>query len=209
MSSSLRFALLWKSCKTIVLFYRTGISNGSRKHATHQSLPIAREAQQMRESSFELAARLRSEAEALEELLIDADEAHTFRSRQEEETKLADLLNLAQDRLASLRLEALQESMEDVEEVLSKLRKDEEERENNGRPVSLIQSFISIAESEKVRLHHIITAAVRAEEESRRLRTRKRGTQQKRRAERTVEGQPAVRKRKKRPEAAPAEVEKE
>ena len=56
----------------------------------------------MRESSFELAARLRSEAEALEELLIDSKDSHTFRSRQEEETKLEDLLNLAQDRLADL-----------------------------------------------------------------------------------------------------------
>lgn len=163
----------------------------------------------MRESSFELAARLRSEAEALEELLIDANESHTFRSRQEEETKLEDLLNLAQDRLASLRLEALQESMEDVEEILAKLREDEEERQAGGRPVSLIQSFISIAESEKVRLHHIITAAVRAEEESRRLRSRKRGQAQKRRAERTVEGQPAVRKRKKRTEKADADAETE
>ena len=151
----------------------------------------------MRESSFELAARLRSEAEALEELLIDSKDSHTFRSRQEEETKLEDLLNLAQDRLASLRLEALQESMEDVEQILNKLREDEE---SNGRPVSLIQSFISIAESEKVRLHHIITAAVRAEEESRRLRARKRGAAGQRRAERTVEGQQAIRKKKKRPE---------
>jgi len=166
----------------------------------------------MRESSFELAAKLRSEAEALEELLIDANEAHTFRSRQEEESKLADLLNLAQDRLASLRLEALQESMADVEEILSNLREDEEERQNSGRPVSLIQSFISIAESEKVRLHHIITAAVRAEEESRRLRNRKqqkRSPQKRRRAERTVEGQPAVRKKKRQPEPAPAEAEEE
>lgn len=161
----------------------------------------------MRESSFELAARLRTEAEALEELLIDANDTHTFRSRQEEETKLEDLLNLAQDRLASLRLEALQESMEDVEEILAKLREDEEQRTANGRPVSLIQSFISIAEAEKVRLHHIITAAVRAEEESRRLRSRKRGTQQKRRAERTVEGQPPVRRRRKKSEKAEAEAE--
>jgi hypothetical protein len=160
----------------------------------------------MRESSFELAARLRSEAEALEELLIDANDTHTFRSRQEEETKLEDLLNLAQDRLASLRLEALQESMVDVEDILAKLREDEGERESNGRPVSLIQSFISIAESEKVRLHHIITAAVRAEEESRRLRSNKRGHQQKRRVERTAEGQPAVKRRKKR-ENVPAEAE--
>lgn len=162
-----------------------------------------------RESSFELAARLRSEAEALEELLLDANESHTFRSRQEEETKLEDLLNLAQDRLASLRLEALQESMEDVEEVLAKLRQDEEDRQQNGRPVSLIQSFISIAESEKVRLHHIITAAVRAEEESRRLRTRKRDVVQQRRAERTVEGQPAIRKKKRRPERAELEADEE
>lgn len=158
----------------------------------------------MRESSFELAAKLRNEASALEELLLDANDSHTFRSRQEEENKLEDLLNLAQDRLASLRLEALQESMEDVEEILAKLREDEEERQSGGRPVSLIQSFISIAESEKVRLHHIITAAVRAEEESRRLRSRKRPVQEMRRAERTVEGQPAIRKKKKRPEAAPA-----
>ena len=163
----------------------------------------------MRESSFELAARLRSEAEALEELLIDANDTHTFRSRQEEETKLEDLLNLAQDRLASLRLEALQEAMEDVEDILSKLRTDESERQKSGRPVSLLQSFISIAESEKVRLHHIITAAVRAEEESRRLRTRKRppSHQQPRRAERTVEGQPAVRKKKRHPEKAAADAE--
>lgn len=164
----------------------------------------------MRESSFELAARLRSEAEALEELLIDANDTHTFRSRQQEETKLEDLLNLAQDRLASLRLEALQESMDDVDDILSKLRADESERQKAGRPVSLLQSFISIAESEKVRLHHIITAAVRAEEESRRLRTRKRPPshqQQPRRAERTVEGQPAVRKKKRHPERATVEAE--
>ncbi len=157
----------------------------------------------MRESSFELAARLRNEASALEELLLDANDSHTFRSRQEEESKLEDLLNLAQDRLASLRLEALQESMDDVDEILSKLREDEEQRQANGRPVSLIQSFISIAESEKVRLHHIITAAVRAEEESRRLRGRAHPGHPMRRAERTVEGQPAVRKKKRRPETAP------
>ena len=163
----------------------------------------------MRESSFELAARLRSEAESLEELLIDANETHTFRSRQEEETKLEDLLNLAQDRLASLRLEALQESVEDVEEILSKLRDDEELRQSEGRPTSLIQSFLSIAEAEKVRLHHIITAAVRAEEESRRLRSRKRSANAKRRPERTVEGQPAVRKRKSKSEKAVAETDKD
>jgi uncharacterized protein YaaR (DUF327 family) len=163
-------------------------------------LRIDPEEPQMRESSFELAARLRSEAEALEELLIDSKDSHTFRSRQEEETKLEDLLNLAQDRLASLRLEALQESMNDVEEILSKLRDDEETRQSGGRPVSLIQSFISIAESEKVRLHHIITAAVRAESESRKLRSRKRAAGGKRRPERTVEGQPPARKRKKRVE---------
>lgn len=166
----------------------------------------------MRESSFELASRLRSEAEALEELFLDANEPQTFRSRQEEETKLEDLLNLAQDRLASLRLEALQENMEDVEDILRKLKEDETQREGSGRPVSLIQSFISIAESEKVRLHHIITAAVRAEEESRRLRSRSRNAPKKKRpaagaatSERTVEGQPAVKRRKKKPEKADAE----
>lgn len=152
----------------------------------------------MRETSFELASRLRSEAEALEELFLDNNEPHTFRSRQEEESRLGGLLNLAQDRLASLRLEALQESMEDVEDILRKLRDDETERADNGRPVSLIQSFISIAEAEKVRLHHIITAAVRAEEESRRLRSRSRHPQAQR-SERTLEGQPPIpRKVKKR-----------
>jgi hypothetical protein len=145
----------------------------------------------MRETSFELASRLRSEAEALEELFLDNNEPHTFRSRQEEESRLGGLLNLAQDRLASLRLEALQESMEDVEDILRKLRDDETERAENGRPVSLIQSFVSIAEAEKVRLHHIITAAVRAEEESRRLRSRSRHPQAKR-SERTLEGQPPI-----------------
>lgn len=164
----------------------------------------------MRESSFELASRLRSEAEALEELFLDNNEPHTFRSRQEEETRLGDLLNLAQDRLASLRLEALQESMEDVENILRKLRDDETDRTENGRPVSLVQSFISIAEAEKVRLHHIITAAVRAEEESRRLRNRSRVRQPQaaRRSERTVEGQPPIARKKKRvprPEEVSAE----
>lgn len=165
----------------------------------------------MRESSFELASRLRSEAEALEELFLDNNEPHTFRSRQEEESRLGDLLNLAQDRLASLRLEALQESMEDVEEILRKLRDDETERSENGRPVSLIQSFVSIAEAEKVRLHHIITAAVRAEEESRRLRGRSRGAhpQGVRRSERTVEGQPPIRRKVKKKVPRPEEVSAE
>lgn len=160
----------------------------------------------MRESSFELASRLRSEAEALEELFLDNNEPHTFRSRQEEESRLGDLLTLAQDRLASLRLEALQESMEDVDEILRKLRDDETERSESGRPVSLIQSFISIAEAEKVRLHHIITAAVRAEEESRRLRSRTPHPAQARRSERTLEGQPPIRRKVKRPATRPEEV---
>lgn len=155
----------------------------------------------MKESSFELASRLRSEAEALEELFLNSNEPHTYRSRQLEENRLEDLLNLAQDRLASLRLEALQESMDDVEEILSKLRKDESQRQKSGKPVSLIQSFIAIAESEKVRLHHIITAAVRAEEDSRRLRHRESpvmtAAPRPSRSERTVEAQPAVKKKKK------------
>lgn len=164
----------------------------------------------MRESSFELASRLRSEAEALEELFLDNNEPHTFRSRQEEETRLGDLLNLAQDRLASLRLEALQESMEDVEEILRKLKDDEAERTESGRPVSLVQSFISIAEAEKVRLHHIITAAVRAEEESRRLRSRSRhGQIPLKRSERTLEGQPPIRRKVKKKVPQPEEVSTE
>lgn len=152
----------------------------------------------MRESSFELASRLRLEAEALEELFLENKDPQTFRSRQEEESRLGGLLNLAQDRLASLRLEALQESMEDVDDILQKLRLDEEERSKSGRPTSLIQSFISIAESEKVRLHHIITAAVRAEEESRRLRARRpmpHAPTGMRASEKTMENQPAVERR--------------
>lgn len=159
----------------------------------------------MKESSFELASRLRMEAEALEELFLDSDKPHTFRSRQEEETRLDGLLNLAQNRLASLRLEALQESMEDVDNILRKLRDDEKERSENGKPLGLIQSFISIAESEKVRLHHIITAAVRAEEESRRLGMRKPSSQPRpRHIEQTVEGQPVINRKlkKKEPEIA-------
>lgn len=128
----------------------------------------------MRESSFELASRLRSEAEALEELFLEGEKSHTFQSRQEEEDRLEDLLGLAQDRLASLRLEELQEQMEDVEQILRGLKEDEAKRSEEGRPVALIQSFVAIAESERVRLHHIITAAVRAEEDSRRIRSRQR-----------------------------------
>ncbi len=152
----------------------------------------------MKESSFELASRLRSEAEALEELFLDGEKAHTFQSRQEEEDRLEDLLGLAQDRLAALRLEALQEQMEDVEAVLTDLREDENKRQEEGRSVSLIQSFISIAESERVRLHHIISAAVRAEEESRRLRQRTKRVRKPDPRQQTQEIPPEARRKKKR-----------
>ena len=129
----------------------------------------------MRESSFEIAARLRSEAEALEELFLGGEGGQTYQARVEEETRLEDLLNLAQDRLAAIRLEALQEALDDVEAIVRGLREDENNRKDDGRPLTLIQSFIKIAETERVRLHHIIDAAVRAEEDSRRLRDRSRG----------------------------------
>ena len=129
----------------------------------------------MRESSFEIAARLRSEAEALEELFLGGEGGQTYQARVEEETRLEDLLNLAQDRLAAIRLEALQEALDDVEAIVRGLREDENHRKEDGRPLTLIQSFIKIAEAERVRLHHIIDAAVRAEEDSRRLRERSRG----------------------------------
>lgn len=128
----------------------------------------------MRESSFELAARLRSEAEALEELFLEGESTPSYQSRLEEESRLEDLLSLAQDRLATLRLEALQEGVEDVELILRGLREDENRRTEEGRPLQLIQSFIKLAEAERVRLHHIIDAAVRAEEDSRRTRERSR-----------------------------------
>lgn len=128
----------------------------------------------MRESSFELAARLRSEAEALEELFLDGEHTPSYQSRLEEESRLEDLLSLAQDRLATLRLEALQEGVEDVEIILRGLREDETRRTEEGRPLQLVQSFIKLAEAERVRLHHIIDAAVRAEEDSRRMRERSR-----------------------------------
>jgi hypothetical protein len=124
----------------------------------------------MRESSFELASKLRSQAEALEELFLEGENQPNFQSRVEEEGRLEDLLNLAQDRLATLRLEALQEALEDVESVVRGLREDEAGRKSEGRPVQLIQGFIRIAEAERVRLHHIIDAAVRAEEDSRHMR---------------------------------------
>mgnify|MGYP007071087493 CR=1 FL=1 len=129
----------------------------------------------MRESSFEIAARLRSEAEALEELLIDGENANSYQPRVEEESRLEDLLNLAQDRLAAIRLEALQESLDDVEAIVRGLRDDELARKDEGRPLNLIQSFIKMAEAERVRIHHIIDAAIRAEEDSRRYRERSRG----------------------------------
>lgn len=126
----------------------------------------------MRESSFELASRLRAQAEALEELFLEGEKAHSFQSRLDEEDRLEDLLSLAQDRLASLRLEALQEALEDVDAILRGLREDESRRSEEGRSVALVQSFISIAEAERARLHAIINAAVRAEEESRKARQR-------------------------------------
>jgi hypothetical protein len=129
----------------------------------------------MRESSFDIAARLRSEAEALEELFLGGEGGQSYQARVEEETRLEDLLNLAQDRLAAIRLEALQEALDDVEAIVRGLREDETNRKDDGRPLTLIQSFIKIAEAERVRLHHIIDAAVRAEEDSRRLRDRSRG----------------------------------
>jgi hypothetical protein len=129
----------------------------------------------MRESSFELASRLRAEAEALEELFLEAENNNSYHARVEEESRLEELLGLAQDRLATLRLEALQEALEDVEAIVRGLRDDETRRTEEGRPLGLIQNFIRLAESERVRLHHIIDAAVRAEDESRRSRERGRG----------------------------------
>lgn len=129
----------------------------------------------MRESSFELASRLRAEAEALEELFLEAENSNSYHARVEEESRLEELLGLAQDRLASLRLEALQEAIEDVEAIVRGLREDEIRRTEEGRPLGLIQNFIRLAEAERVRLHHIIDAAVRAEDESRRSRERGRG----------------------------------
>lgn len=129
----------------------------------------------MRESSFELASRLRAEAEALEELFLEAENSNSYHARVEEETRLEELLGLAQDRLASLRLEALQEALEDVEAIVRGLREDEVRRTEEGRPLGLIQNFIRLAEAERIRLHHIIDAAVRAEDESRRSRERSRG----------------------------------
>lgn len=126
----------------------------------------------MRESSFELASRLRAQAEALEELFLEGEKSHSFQSRLDEEDRLEDLLSMAQDRLASLRLEALQEALEDVDAILRGLREDEARRSGEGRSVALVQSFISIAEAERARLHAIINAAVRAEEESRKARNR-------------------------------------
>ena len=129
----------------------------------------------MRESSFELASRLRAEAEALEELFLEAENNNSYHARVEEESRLEELLGLAQDRLATLRLEALQEALEDVEAIVRGLREDETRRGEEGRPLGLIQNFIRLAESERVRLHHIIDAAVRAEDESRRSRERGKG----------------------------------
>lgn len=129
----------------------------------------------MRESSFELASRLRAEAEALEELFLEAENQNSYHARAEEENRLEELLGLAQDRLATLRLEALQEALEDVEAIVRGLRDDEVRRNEEGRPLGLIQNFIRLAEAERVRLHHIIDAAVRAEDESRRARERGRG----------------------------------
>ena len=145
----------------------------------------------MRESSFELAARLRAEAEALEELFLEAENSNSFHARVEEESRLEELLGLAQDRLASLRLEALQEALEDVEAIVRGLREDETRRSDEGRPLALIQNFIRLAESERVRLHHIIDAAVRAEDESRRMRERGRGWSS---AERLYSGERPVRR---------------
>ena len=153
----------------------------------------------MRESSFELASRLRAEAEALEELFLEAENSNSYHARVEEESRLEELLGLAQDRLASLRLEALQEALEDVEAIVRGLREDEEQRTEEGRPLGLIQNFIRLAESERVRLHHIIDAAVRAEDDSRRSRERGRGWSS---AERYYSGEKVMR----RPESLSREV---
>lgn len=136
------------------------------------SLSTTKGTEEMRESSFELASRLRAEAEALEELFLEAENNNSYHARVEEESRLEELLGLAQDRLATLRLESLQEALEDVEAIVRGLRDDETRREEEGRPLGLIQNFIRLAESERVRLHHIIDAATRAEDESRRVRER-------------------------------------
>ncbi|MBI3926237.1 MAG: hypothetical protein HY319_11905 [Armatimonadetes bacterium] len=124
----------------------------------------------MRESTFELASRLRAEAEALEELFLEGEQGHSYQARLEEEGRLEELLSLAQDRLANIRLQALQDNLEDVEAMLGDLKADEDRRKKEGRQVALVESFIQIAEAERRRLHQIISAAVRAEEETRKVR---------------------------------------
>lgn len=121
----------------------------------------------MNETILELAARLRKEAEALEVMFLDEDQAPSYQARLDEEGRLEELLNLAQDRLSELRLEALQDALEDVENTLRNLREDGERRREEGRPDTLVKRFIELAEVERNRIHRIIDAAARAEEVSR------------------------------------------
>lgn len=121
----------------------------------------------MNETILELAARLRKEAEALEVMFLDEDQTPSYQTRLDEEGRLEELLNLAQDRLSELRLEALQDALEDVENTLRNLREDGERRREEGRPDTLVRRFIELAEVERNRIHRIIDAASRAEEVSR------------------------------------------
>ncbi len=121
----------------------------------------------MNETILELAARLRKEAEALEVMFLDEDQAPSYQARLDEEGRLEELLNLAQDRLSELRLEALQDALEDVENTLRNLREDGDRRREEGRPDTLVRRFIELAEIERNRIHRIIDAASRAEEVSR------------------------------------------
>ncbi|MEW6280307.1 MAG: hypothetical protein AB1758_16885 [Candidatus Eremiobacterota bacterium] len=121
----------------------------------------------MNETILELAARLRKEAEQLEVMFLDEEQGPSYQARLEEEGRLEELLNLAQDRLSELRLEALQDALEDVEGTLRNLREDSDRRKEEGRPDTLVRRFIDIAEIERNRIHRIIDAASRAEEISR------------------------------------------
>lgn len=121
----------------------------------------------MNETILELASRLRKEAEALEVMFLDEDQTPSYQTRLDEEGRLEELLNLAQDRLSELRLEALQDALEDVENTLRNLREDGERRKEEGRPDTLVKRFIELAEVERNRIHRIIDAASRAEEVSR------------------------------------------
>lgn len=107
----------------------------------------------MEESLTDLANLLRKQAEAIEGRAQGKHDAVWSSERRNEEERLQDVLSLAQERLALIKIEELQSSLADVDQQVQELTQALEGRKQDGRPTYLTLKFLELAEAERKKLH--------------------------------------------------------